>query len=70
MNQQGYDTAVAAFIRAKWVTRCPTVCISPTQAVVSEADCMALRLLDEDRETRRTDKKLRKIPAYRFGEAA
>ena len=70
MNQQDYDAAVAAFIRAKGITRCPTVCISPTQASVTEADRVALRLLDEDREARRTERKLRNVAAYRFGKAA
>lgn len=70
MNQLDYDAAVAAFIRAKGITRCPTVCISPTQASIAEADRVALRRLDQDRDARRTERRLRKIAAYRFGKAA
>jgi hypothetical protein len=35
-------TAVADFIRAKGVTRCPTACVLPTQASVAAADREAL----------------------------
>ncbi len=70
MNQLDYDAAVAAFIRAKGVTRCPTVCISPTQASTTEADRVALRQLEEHREARRAERKLRKVATYRFGKAA
>jgi hypothetical protein len=31
MSQTEYDAAVAEFIRSKGVTRCPTVCLAPTQ---------------------------------------
>jgi hypothetical protein len=34
--------AVAEFIRAKGITRCPTVCVLPTQGLVSAADRVAL----------------------------
>ena len=37
MSQHDVD-AIAAFIRARGVTRCPTACAAPTQAVVSVAD--------------------------------
>lgn len=70
MNQLDYEAAVAAFIQTKGVTRCPTVCISPTQASIAEADRVALRRLDAGREARRTEKKLRNIATYRFGRAA
>jgi hypothetical protein len=70
MNQQDYDAAVAAFINAKGVTRCPTVCASPTQASIAETDRSALRLLNEQREARREEGKMRKIAIYRFGKAA
>ena len=32
MGQQEYEAAVAAFIRTKGVTRCPTACALPTVA--------------------------------------
>ncbi len=70
MNQLDYDAAVAAFVQAKGITHCPTVCISPTQASIDEADRAALQRADEDREAKRTERKLRNVAAYRFGKAA
>jgi len=34
--------AVAEFIRTKGITRCPTVCVLPTQGLVPTADRVAL----------------------------
>jgi hypothetical protein len=34
--------AVAEFIRAKGITRCPTACVLPTQALIDPADRAAL----------------------------
>jgi hypothetical protein len=42
MHDDEYQAAVAAFIRAKGVTRCPTACALPTQATVPAADRAAL----------------------------
>lgn len=70
MTQQDYEAAVAAFIRAKGVTRCPTACAVPTQASVAEADREALQRRAEQREARREEKKLREVAMYRFGSAA
>ena len=64
------DAAVAAFIRAKGVTRCPTACAVPTQASVAEADRQALRRRAEQREARREERKLREAALFRFGAAA
>ena len=44
------DDAIAAFIRASGVTRCPTACVAPTQAVVAAADRLALSQLADQRE--------------------
>jgi hypothetical protein len=38
-----YDAAVAAFIRAKGITRCPTACALPTQGTIGAADRTALQ---------------------------
>ncbi len=38
-----YARAVADFIDRNGVTRCPTVCLAPTRADVSEDDRAALR---------------------------
>jgi hypothetical protein len=43
MSPSDYDAAVAAFIRTKGVTRCPTACAVRTQGTVSPADKEALR---------------------------
>jgi hypothetical protein len=37
-----YDTAVAAFVRTKGITRCPTACAMPTQATIAAPDRAAL----------------------------
>jgi len=37
-GQEEYEAAVAAFIRSKGITRCPTACALPTQGTVSPAD--------------------------------
>ena len=34
--------AVAEFIRTKGITRCPTACVLPTQALIDPADRAAL----------------------------
>jgi len=42
MDDDEYRAAVAAFIRANGVTRCPTACALPTQGTVAAADRAAL----------------------------
>ena len=34
--------AIAEFIRAKGITRCPTACVLPTQGLIGAADRVAL----------------------------
>ena len=48
MLQQDQD-AIAAFIRTKGVTRCPTACAAPTQAAVDAADRRELRRRADER---------------------
>ena len=50
MSQTDYDAAIAEFLRKRAVTRCPTACVVPTRASVSEADRVALRSHAEVRE--------------------
>jgi hypothetical protein len=38
----GGDAVIAEFIRTKGITRCPTVCLLPTQGSVDAADRAAL----------------------------
>jgi hypothetical protein len=40
---RNYEAEIAAFIRAKGVTRCPTACAAPTHASGDAADRAALR---------------------------
>ena len=43
MSQSEYDVAIAAFIRSKGITRCPTACVVRTQGTVSKSDREALQ---------------------------
>jgi hypothetical protein len=70
MTKQEQEAAVAAFILAKGVTRCPTVCAAPTQASVAEADRIALEQRDAQLEARREQRKHREAALFRFGAAA
>ncbi len=69
MTQQEHEAAVAAFIRAKGITRCPTVCAVRTQGSVAEADRLALRRRDEQLEAIRAERH-RQTALRRFGAAA
>ena len=52
MHGTEYEAAVAAFIRAKGVTRCPTACALPTQGTVPASDRAALADYAEARDKR------------------
>jgi hypothetical protein len=52
MTQEEHEAAVAAFISAKGITRCPTACAGRTQGSVAEADRLALRRRDDEIEAR------------------
>jgi len=56
MTPRDYDAEIAAFIRAKGITRCPTACAAPTQASASAADRAALRQRAEQREAARQER--------------
>ena len=43
MHQDEHEAAVAAFIRSKGITRCPTACALPTQGTVDATDRAALQ---------------------------
>ena len=51
-----YAKAIAEFMSRKGVTRCPTVCVVPTHASVTEADRHALRDYEASREAARQAK--------------
>jgi hypothetical protein len=42
MSHYDRDAEIAAFIRTKGVTRCPTACVVPTQGLPDPADQAAL----------------------------
>jgi hypothetical protein len=42
MDRDEHEAAVAAFIRTRGITRCPTACVLPTQATVAAADRVGL----------------------------
>ncbi|HTV88167.1 MAG TPA: hypothetical protein VME41_04045 [Stellaceae bacterium] len=67
MTQQEHDAAIAAFIKNRGVTRCPTACAVPTNASVAAADREALRRRAEEQEARREERRLREVWRYRFG---
>ena len=50
-----YDDAVAAFIRNKGITRCPTACLVRTQASVPAADRAALEQYEAERDRLRRE---------------
>jgi len=55
LSSSEYEAAVAAFIRDRGVTRCPTACLVRTQASVPAADRAALEHYEAGREqSRRT----------------
>ena len=56
MSDPDYEAAVAVFLRTKGVTRCPTVCVVPTQATIAEADRAAYRDYVTAREAARLEK--------------
>jgi len=56
MSEAEYEAAVAAFLSTKGVTRCPTVCVVPTQATIPEADRAAYRDYVAAREAARLEK--------------
>ncbi len=53
LSPSEYEAAVAAFIRNRGVTRCPTACLVRTQASVPTADRAALEHYEAGREQSR-----------------
>jgi hypothetical protein len=50
------ETVIEEYIRTKGVTRCPTACVVPTQASVTEADRAALEEYRSERDRQRREK--------------
>jgi hypothetical protein len=59
MCEEEYAAAVAAFIRSRGITRCPTACALPTQGTIAAADRAAL----ESYATMRSRSRQQKIAA-------
>jgi len=64
MREEEYRAAVAAFIRKKGVTRCPTACALPTQGTVAAADRAALENYAAAREGLRHKRQARRERAF------
>ena len=56
MSQSDLDAEITAFIRSRGVTRCPTVCLAPTQGTTEAADRATLRRRAEQREAAREER--------------
>ncbi len=56
MSPKEYEAALAAYLRTKAITRCPTVCAVPTQASVGEEDRRAYREYIAAREAARLER--------------
>ena len=59
MSQSEYEAAIAAFIRIKGITRCPTACVVRTQGTVSQSDREALQRRAAEVEIRRIRRRSR-----------
>lgn len=57
MSPQQTEAAIAAFLRTRDVTRCPTACVAPTHASAEAADRATLRQHAERREVRSAERK-------------
>jgi hypothetical protein len=56
MSETEYQAEVAEYIRSRGVTRCPTVCLAPTQGAVPVSERLALRQRAQRREELREEK--------------
>jgi len=56
ISETDYARAVAEFLSKRDITHCPTACVVPTRASVTEADCAALRDYDAARAAARQAK--------------
>ena len=72
MSSENCETVIDEYIRTKGVTRCPTACVVPTQASVTEADRAALGEYRTARDQQRREKAAARArlfwgPAASFG---
>jgi hypothetical protein len=64
------DAVIAEYIRTRGVTRCPTACVVPTQASVTEADRVALEEYAVERTRQRREKAAARARLFWGGNAA
>lgn len=57
MSSQQTEAAIAAFLRTKGVTRCPTACVAPTHASGGSTDRAVLRQHAAREEARIAERK-------------
>jgi len=69
MGCDEHEAAVAAFIRIRGVTRCPTACALPTQGTVAAADQAALRDHATARDRAHQRRLASRLPAPSIGTA-
>jgi hypothetical protein len=69
MSTKNCEAEIAAFIRTRGITRCPTACAAPTHASGSAADRDALRQRSERLEALRQERS-RHLWARSIGAAA
>jgi hypothetical protein len=65
MPRHDHDAEIAAFIRTKGVTRCPTACVLPTQGSPDLADQAALAQYALARDELRRTKTATRWQAFR-----
>ena len=64
MSHHDRDAEIAAFIRTKGVTRCPTACVVPTQGAPDPADQAALEQYEIARDQLRRMKLAARGPSF------
>lgn len=69
MSPQQTEAAIAAFLRTKGVTRCPTACVAPTHASGSAMDRAVLRQCVEREEAKIAERR-RQASQRAFGRVA
>jgi hypothetical protein len=70
ISDPNHDAVIAEYIRTRGVTRCPTACVVPTQASVTEADRVALEEYAVERTRQRREKAAARARVLWGGDAA
>src|SRR5262249_3590916 len=70
ITDHNHDAVIADYIRTRGVTRCPTACVVPTQASVTDADRAALEEYAIERDRQRREKAAARARLFCGGSAA